>query len=179
MLRRMRLHDRMHDGVGLFHRLGPVHLHAIARQAGLQALEQLGQPRQRARAHPVTEGSQALALILVRELGSALGHQEVHRTAKVATQLSIGQRLTHVALELDRCLGHVGRAAHVTSLRYVAAGSSQGAHRAGTSPCFSKRAVDVDQAATVGTHHLGRARALQRLGLVLHHQRPKCRACAR
>jgi hypothetical protein len=87
--------DAEHDRVGFVGRLGPVHMHAIADQVGLELFEQVGQLAQAVLADGFGEAAQRVELALVGKLGGALGHQEVHRAAEALAQVRVIHRVVH------------------------------------------------------------------------------------
>ena len=87
--------DGEHDGVGLVRRFGPMHLHAVAGEAGLELFEQVGEAGQAVLADGFGQRAQRLQLVCVGKLGGALGHQEVHRAAEALAQVGIVHRVVH------------------------------------------------------------------------------------
>ena len=70
--------DAVDQGVGLGRSVGPVHLDAVAGQAGFQRFQQFGQPRQTALADGLSERAQAVEFAGIGELRRPLHHQEIH-----------------------------------------------------------------------------------------------------
>ena len=84
--------DAEHDGIGLGRGLGPVHRHAIRRQARFELFQQLGQIGQGVAANCGAEIAQHVQFVGVAELGAALGLEEIHGAAKTAAQGDIIDR---------------------------------------------------------------------------------------
>ena len=77
--------------VGLLAGLGPVHLDAVLRAAGLQLLEQLWQAQEAAGADGGAQVAQLLQVPGVRELGLALADEAIHGAAEVGAELGVQQ----------------------------------------------------------------------------------------
>ncbi len=114
-LRRMAAGDAEHDRVG-FVRIGrPMHLHAVARQVGLELFEQVGQPGQAVLADAFGQRAQRVEFRFIGELCGTLGHQEVHRAAEALAQMRVVDRIVHALAQ--RLRGDEGDRAGVAPVR--------------------------------------------------------------
>ena len=106
--------DGHDDFIGFVDGFSPMNLHAITGQVGFQAFQQVRQFGQGAGADGVAQGAQVFALMGVAEGNSALGHQRIHRTAKVVSQLLVTQGFVSALAEVffDRDGGDQGAGVH-------------------------------------------------------------------
>ncbi len=178
LLRRVALGDAVHDGVGLVHRLRPVHLARRCGQPGVQALEQLGQLRT---ARGRAPGCRRRAGVRARRRrGTGCGAcPSAKSIAPRKLRRSCGSASASRALRL-KAIGWRGGVRRACSSRTSRA--RRGVRRSRklarcsprrASPCFSKAAVDVEQAAAVGAHHLGCARVSFSAAVLSRHHRPR------
>ena len=106
--------DGHDDLIGFVDGFSPMNLHAITGQVGFQSFQQVRQLGQGAGADGVAQSAQVLALMGVAEGNSALGHQRIHCTAEVVSQLLVTQGFVGALAEVffDRDGRDQGAGAH-------------------------------------------------------------------